>query len=432
MTREEYFKYGLKHKYINKIAWVYAILTEPIKDNNSNDFIKFDGKDILFKTEDDFIKIDGYDNESALLYINDKIHLTTDDIKSIREKDGVDTLIGRAITNYVLYSNPFDGKVPYMNEKIELNDVENNVLAPLLISDGEKNDGTKITIKELDDYMKAAAYLQNLAIITVHSATEKGVVGPPDIDKYAKKVADEMRAKYGNDVFTNFTRIAEFEKKLVAYDEEFLKDDPSYKKLAKGKILNSVRRQLFLSFGAEPGFSNSNEAVHVMNSLEKGWPLDEESLATIFNKSRKGSYSRGAETQKGGLTGKILLRATNQLKIIKGDCKSKLGKPITVTERNINVLDGRYMIEGGKVVELTLENKSKYMGKTITMRSPLYCLEKHGNFCGTCMGRKLGSYETGISLIIAQVGHTILYIAMAAMHVAGISTEKVDLSEAIT
>lgn len=87
------------------------------------------------------------------------------------------------------------------------------------------------------------------------------------------------------------------------------------------------------------------------------------------------------------LTPKDILRVRQVVNIVQGDCECGLGMEILVTEKNSEGLVGRYIIKNGKIK--LIDGIAKYIGKTIVVRSPLYCIENGNNFCATCVGKKI-------------------------------------------
>jgi hypothetical protein len=74
------------------------------------------------------------------------------------------------------------------------------------------------------------------------------------------------------------------------------------------------------------------------------------------------------------------------------DCGTKKTIDVKLTNRNRNDFEYRYIVEGDKLVELTPQVMDKYIGKTIHMRSPMYCLgDKTCNICAGEMNYKLGN-----------------------------------------
>jgi hypothetical protein len=235
------------------------------------------------------------------------------------------------------------------------------------------------------------------------------------IEKYKKQVADELTKEYGEDWVRDRSKVVIFENKLKDFDTEYLKGDPSLGTFVSGGVKNGARVKMFLTFGAEVAFDKkSGDGKLVYNSLLEGYPKDPENLTNMFNTSRSGSYDRGANTQKGGSAAKEELRATASIKINDTDCGSKNGEFVKVESYNYKQIENRYLLVNGKSSLIT--DAKQYIGKTIEIRSPQYCLEKGRPLCGVCSGESLRKYPNGVSIIMTDVSAILLATSMAAMH----------------
>jgi len=428
MTVLEYFQYSIRNGYLNKLKWYYSVLSLPSKDVVENDYYTYTkGKYVVKLNNGEVATIDETLKDRPLLTIKDKVLLTNEDMSNIDKE--VKTNVGIAIANYLLTYHPFKGKIPFINGEVKVKEIE-TIIKDLLTNDKSSQD--KITIPEYIEFADNAMFLMNISKLVTISATYKTMLPPPGIKEYKKKLIKEFKEKYGDDVFKDYTKVADLEAKLKEYDDDWIKDDPSYGKVLSGKIKNVSRSKLFLDYGAEAAFDKSGIANFVSNSLLEGWPTDPEQLANMYNASRAGSYDRGAETQNGGVAAKIILRATNSIKIMDTDCKTKIGKKIVVAKNNKEKLYGRYMIIGGTNVLFTKENADKYLGKEVEFRSPAYCLTKDNNICRKCSGEELYNYKDGISLLVLQVGAILLYISMSSMHSAILETRTYNPDDALS
>ena len=112
------------------------------------------------------------------------------------------------------------------------------------------------------------------------------------------------------------------------------------------------------------------------------------------------------------------------------DCKSKGYREVKLTKKNIDQFKLRYMIEGSKLVMLTPENKEKYIGKTVKMRSPMYCVGD--KLCNKCAGElyyKIGIRNIGLTT--SSVGSNFLQYLMKSFHDSTLSLNEVDLNDFI-
>jgi len=421
MKKIDYFKYAIKNKLLDKLNWFYSTLSLQSSDFVENEYIKYEGKKYYAIIDGEYVHIE--DATKTIFNIKDPIKLTKNDLGNI-VKD-VNTDIGLAIVNYILLVNNFGSKIEYINNSMSVGSIE-KIIVKMLNND-------TISIKEYTGFVDSCSFLTNFSRLVSISATAKNILPPPGIKEHKKKSLDEMVAEHGEDWDEDFTLVKKFEDKLTAFDNEWLKDDPSNGKLVSGKVKGAGRTKTFLMFGAEAGFDRSGKASTITSSLDEGWPEDSDKLATMFNASRSGSFDRGSETQKGGVTAKVVLRATNSVKINPGvDCGSKIGKTILVNDINKQYMIDRYVLIGGKSILLDETSVNKYVGKEIDIRSPQYCKLDKNNLCGVCVGKKLERHKDGISLLMTDISATILAISLSAMHFKELSTVELKMDEILT
>jgi len=430
MNRVEYLKYGLSNGLANEYNWFLTLLAIRPKERLKNEYLVVENnKYKIIGLENEYL--DDVSIDKPIFHVSDKLSLKTGDILNVII-DIEETTLGRVIFNYMVLSRCFGKKIPYINSSKSVKDIENEYISDLL-TDKKEDDGKLITIPEYTKYFDACAFLENFSRIVSISATEKNMLPPTGITEYSKKVIKEMKAEFGEDCFKDYSKVVMFETKLLEFDAEFLKDDPSYGKIVSGKMKNIARKRLFLAFGAEAGFDKDGEAKMVFESLVDGWPQDVNKLANMFNSSRHGSYGRGAETKDGGVTAKYVLRALGAFKVEGEDCGVKYGDEIEVTKDIVNTLVGIYRIESGKPI--LMENRdavNKLLGKKIEIRTTSYCKAEGSRFCKTCAGKALSDYPTGISISGTDISSSILLASMGAMHGKQLSTVEFNIFELLS
>src|SRR5699024_3886881 len=112
------------------------------------------------------------------------------------------------------------------------------------------------------------------------------------------------------------------------------------------------------------------------------------------------------------------------------DCGTKRYIEVTLTEDNLNLWMYSYIIEGSKLVELTSDNKSKYLGKKIKLRYSALCESKTG-ICNKCMGNlyyRLGDKEN-VGTSLTQIPSTLKNISMKAFHDSTQQLYEMDLEK---
>ena len=430
ITKLEYLKYAIEGTLLDNLDWYMAMMSLPIDEYVKNTYYRIIDKRYQVKVGDEWSILTDADYKDPIFRSNFKVIVTKEMLINVAED--IETTFGSVIVNYILLTSNFKDIVPFVNGGFKLTDIENNVIAKLLVDDGTGEAGVNIEVKDYIKFVDSCSFLKNLAPLVSVSSTPKTLLAPPGLKEYKAKVMAEMIKRDGPDVFKDYAKVAELEGKLKAFDAEWLKDDPSYGKMLSGKVLNVARAKMFLTHGAEVGFNPQDDADLVANSLEEGWPTEPEQLAAMFNTTRIGSISRGMETQKGGLMAKILLRVSNSV-ISPGDCGTKFGKSVKVTPTLANALSGRYHIKAGKSVNIeSNDDANGLIGSTIILRSPQYCKEPGDNYCSVCSGDGLAAYPTGIPLLMTEMGGTVLLSAMKKMHGGSLKTLKLDILSEIT
>jgi len=422
-----YLKYAIDNRLPLKLMWVTSVLSVTLENTS---YIRIKDKSLEVLVNDEWLQYKGAKVGTPLLDITQKIHIPANFMVNVKED--LETTVGRVLFNYVVLAYPFGSKVPFINKRFTPDDIEEVYIANLLQDDPKEHE---LSVPEYINFVDACTYIQNWADIIVYSSTEKSILPPPGIKEYKAKLIKEAKDKYGPDAMKDQAVIVDIETKMKEYDREFLKDDPSLDRLASGKILNNSRKKLYLSIGVEKGMGAGSDKTNMIeHSFLDGYGDNPEDLASIFNSVRNASYQRGAETANGGLGAKILLRATSAIEVKGPDCKTKIGKHWDVTNKNNSALVGRYVMNGDKVTLVEdLEASKAYIGKSIEVRSPLYCKNNDGEtFCSICGGVGLSSNPSSVSLVISSMGGTILYISMAAMHDVTISSSRLDLDEALS
>jgi hypothetical protein len=175
----------------------------------------------------------------------------------------------------------------------------------------------------------------------------------------------------------------------------------------------------------------TDESYHyVSSSYISG--LDKEDFAATNDSAVGGPYSRSRETAYGGYDERRVMRATQHIKILpKGsDCGTKRHIVVTLTNKNIKEWMYSFIIEGSKLIELTSENKNKYVGKTVKMRYSSLCESKKG-ICEACTGtlmRRLGVDNAGLVAMVMM--SSVKNKAMKSFHDSSLDLATMDPEKA--
>lgn len=371
-------------------------------------------------------KIEDYQGKGPVFTIFDKVTVDPSWLPNISTQ--IETDLGILLANAILLAEVFGKKIPYMNHEVSIPDIE-KIIAPKLTSNppaGSNVDYSNpdvIYVKEMLDLGKGIEFIAAVMELFTIGLTRKTLLPPPGVDKYKEELLKDPNLDLNDPI-----QLAEFEKKLLNYDAQYLKDDPSYGKFASGKILKDSRKKLFLSMGAEGGFRKDGGITGVPRSLSEGLPRDPIQYVASINGSRSGSFSRGHETMEGGVAAKKMLAASINYVISKGDCGSTMGLERLYTPWLVNSLRGRTIISGKTQIKVGInEDVSKYLGKVVRTRSPMYCRRPGEEICAVCAGDSLARYETGISLPLTEISAAILAARMKAMHTNSLTVNDFDI-----
>jgi hypothetical protein len=247
----------------------------------------------------------------------------------------------------------------------------------------------------------------------------------PGIVELKKRLLEENK-----DRLHDPATIAKIDAELVAYDKEYLKGDLGEGFLITNKSFNIVRKKLFGMHGAEVGLEDKVEVDLIENSLSQGW--DTNNFAAMNNSLRAGSYARGTQTMLGGEAFKWLQRASSNINVTEDDCGSKLGTTLIVSETNLNFIIGFTIINTNGNTFIENEEQAKhYIGKLVTVRSPMFCKLDSTNFCKTCVGVNLTNNPTGLSVAISSFGSKMLALMLAAAHAKSLTLAKMEYKTSI-
>jgi len=419
MTKIEYFKYALQHKLLHKLDWYYGLFTIPVKDTLTTDYFVYKDNMFLLKIDDKLEPLEDYiPNTPELSFL---LPITINESELSNVTGTLNTSIGTVVANYMLLVKNFDNVIPYVEYDLSVGDLEKVVAVAM-------EDG-KISVKQYKEFVDTIKFMENISRIVTINATVKTMTPPKGITKYKVKLRKEFDAKYGKNWDKDMTIIVNYSNKLKEFYNDWLEGDVTDGVFTSGKIKNNAASKMYLTFGAEIGLSEIGDEVHqVDGSLLDKTPKDKAKIATMYNSSRAASFSRGNETQKGGAAAKDILRSTSSIVIVDNDCKVKYGKQLLVNKDTYKALVGRTVINGTKQVLINnLQESEALMGKTITIRSPQYCLEKGNGICGVCAGERLRVKPKGISLLLTNISSILLTSSLKKMHNSTVSTVNVDL-----
>lgn len=330
------------------------------------------------------------------------------------------TTVGRFLENVIVLQYPTDfGVFPYLNEVFKFKKIikmVTNAMTQLKV----------VTVDQYRSFMDNLYYLNHFSELCVPGLSPKSLNTDPRVTEVKKKFVDTHKDQM-HDPFV----IKTLEEELEKIDAEYLGNDSSktfFDALGE-KAYKLYRKKLFLMIGGIPAFDESTGQYDFNpNSLMDGWSID--LLPSIANEIRKGSYSRGKETAKGGAETKLVYRVFRDLTIDTDDCGTKrtIRADFSKTLRIEDFL-GRTINVNGTDIVLTLENIDKYRGQVVQLYSPLTC-ERKNALCYKCCGQKLK--EINVKLIGVQtvkITSQFMQTSMKNMHGTVMKTVQSKLED---
>lgn len=429
MNKNDYLNLALKTNIYKDVQWIISLLSYTVfNEYNKVDYaLKYEDNKCYYYKDNLWNELEGdYVNRGLFIY-NESFNLYPNVLENAI--NGIEnTTVGRVIQNKIMLCHPFKGKIPFINKRFMPKDIEKIIVEKLTDTppEGIPRSDNLIYVDEYIKYNDCVLFLSQLTQVCVPGVTEKAITPPPD----AEDKLNELLQLY-QDRLDDPAVIAAIGKELEELDLKYLEGDRSLGFLInKKKDLSIVRKKMFLTYGFDNNFDDNPKVDYIPNPLSKG--IDYSKLDSYINGFRSGSYSRGAETQLGGVTVKEQLRVSSNLSITSENCNSKSGIDTLITENNKKNFIGFTILVNNNDLLLTKENIDQFVNKTVSMRSPAYCREPGTDYCATCCGPRLSLHKNGISSAIASVGSVFLNTFMKAMHGKVLVSKELDFDQLIS
>lgn len=342
--------------------------------------------------------------------------------KEFLNKEKIETTVGRLIFNKVVIEPAFGESLGFINEvlgKKGLSALENDLAGKLLEN--------QITNNQMFVYFTKLQWLSSNICHMVSPSLTLGLLTPnPQVIKERDKMLKENKERIENG---DIIKGIELEEQLVKKAREILKDDPGmdlYNSGARGSFENNYKNINIIK-GLTPDPKTGGCKVIETNYTEG---IGKDALYLQANAVIAGSYPKAVGSADAGYLFKQLVATFQTIVLDKpgSDCGSKGLLEIDVTKSNIEKIMYRYVQTGNKLVTITPENKNSFIGKTIKLRSPMYCLGK--KLCNKCAGDifyKLGIENVG--LVSAQISSDILNFGMSSFHDSNQSMAEIDVEK---
>ena len=240
------------------------------------------------------------------------------------------------------------------------------------------------------------------------------------ISYYIKDKKEELLKKYKEGLDKEDpTAGQKVEEELLAYAKELLNEAPStdfLNSLAKTSWGNNFKNMFVIRGTSKRSDPANGEFMILKDNYIDGFTKEE--YADFADALVGGPYARARKTETGGALEKQFVRAFQHL--VTGpegsDCGTKRTISVHLTEDNIKIWMYNYIVEGNKLIELTSDNKDKYLNKTVNFRFSIFC-EDEKYICSKCAGNlfyRLDMKNIGVASFV--MGSSIKNVAMKAFH----------------
>jgi hypothetical protein len=144
----------------------------------------------------------------------------------------------------------------------------------------------------------------------------------------------------------------------------------------------------------------------------------------------QGSLGRAIDTRQGGYKVKQFYAGFQSVvaDVPGTDCGTPYTIDISLDDKNYSDYLYRYVVEGNKFVLLDRDNKSRYIGKKVKMRTPFFC--QTPKICNKCCGEMI--YKLGIKnigLTSANIGSALLNASLKAFHSLSVKTNTYNIED---
>lgn len=107
------------------------------------------------------------------------------------------------------------------------------------------------------------------------------------------------------------------------------------------------------------------------------------------------------------------------------DCHSRMTLEVQIDNSNYKDYIDRYIVEGTRLVKLNISNIKSYIGKTVKLRSPMFCTSE--KLCNVCFGDlpyRLGVKNVGLTA--AKIGSNFVNLGMKSFHDSSMKLNEIN------
>jgi hypothetical protein len=338
----------------------------------------------------------------------------------LQNSESIETTIGRYLFNFYVIPEAYRKKFGYQNlvfNKKAVDTMEKR-LATMLLEDD-------LNTIQYSEFLDRAEWM-TLGTAYFLSPTMDYDMNVPIPAVMKRK--EELFKQYDKEIRSGDTNvIAKMETELLDLSKKLIKEkgNEGYDFFESGAFSfeNNYKKTSIMGGAMESPYTHKLDVLK-SNYMEG---ISKEEFPLFANSTIVGGYARGVETQKAGYETKKINNATQVITLDDADtdCGTTQYLNITISEGMKSMFYYRYILEGGKLLMLTEGNISRYIGKELMMRSPLYCKSDH--ICNKCSGElyyKLGIKNAG--LLSSTMSGSLMNLSLKKTHDQTIRFDKIN------
>ena len=337
-----------------------------------------------------------------------------------KNKKAFKTTIGIWIFNRYFIERELCDEFGYINKNINKKTISsiNKSISYAVLEDRLTLDNLKTFINKIQKFMPFVSIITPNQTMKMLLSTEE----------FRKKREELYKTKYKEGIDNGDPVVAEaMTNELLDYAKEYLGGDESmdqYDSQALGSFDNNFKN-LYIMKGAIKDPDPLKGYNIIMSNYMDG--IQAEEYSDFAKSLTSGPYARAKKTEVGGWWEKLFLPVYSHIQLDKpgSDCGTDRYITCTITPDLIDMVMYNYVIEGSKLVEITSQNRDKYIGKTVKMRFSSMC--EHEKICNKCAGNLYyRMHITNIGTAIPQIASILKNISMKGFHDSTVRTSEMD------
>jgi hypothetical protein len=337
------------------------------------------------------------------------------------------TTVGTYIFNRLILDKYFSDIIGYVNVPIT-----GKTLGKLYGLEANAIFEDKLTSEQAFEFIDTLDFLGggDLCELINVSFSSKLFTLPPIV----KQRRAELFKQYAKEIEAGDVIIgAKIEEELVKLAEKELSKLPEWDNYASGSKLSFDNNYKTVMIMKGPVLNTgTGEWVIATSNYDDG--VRKEEYATFADSAVYGTYQRAKGVAIGGYTVKKFIATLQD--IITGpsgsDCGTTDYLEVFIDPWFRSEYLYTYIVEGRKLILLTPDNFNKYVGKTVKMRSPMYCKYPIPELCNKCVGEHPYHINLkAIGLASTKIGSTLSNKRLKSFHNKKVSLYEIGIDDLV-